>query len=118
MESSQFKYRRHLSPYLQYKWKYNNFKIKSFHLITDNTFEIIFQPKNRLLLPFMEFISRKKNGFAVSAIVSTRLSFIASIVAAGKFLNKDKKNGEVITSEFHLHCDKPIFYKANSVNNA
>ena len=111
----QFNYKKHLSPYLQYKWKFNDFWVCDFNSVSDTSFIVHFKPSYRSLLPITEFIYNKKKGFAVSAIVSTRLAYIASIIAVGKLLNKPKKDGEVITSEFQMNCDKPIFYKSSSV---
>lgn len=110
-EDRVFDFKKHLSPSLEWKWKFKSFKVIRAEVIDDDSVRITFKIKNRLLFGILSLFYPK--GFPVSGFDSSRLAFSASIIAAGHALNKDKKDGHVIVSNMKIDYVSPVWYSVN-----
>lgn len=96
----------HLSPTLQWKWRFQDFRITNVGPQPDGSFRVTFAPKFSALFPIVSLVMPTRGPLIL--ISSLRLGCISSIIAAGNALGKTYKDGEVIVKEQALSCLEPV----------
>ncbi len=91
---------------------FHDFRIETVCASDDlSSVEVKFIPTIRFLIPIIRlFRSRPR----MSLLSTIRLVNIASIIGAGLYLKKERKNGEVIVRDFQVTCKGGIAYDWNS----
>lgn len=101
-------FKKHLSPFLQWLWRYEDFVLKTVRRSEDfSIIEADFSPKSKwLIFLLLKFGITPR----LSMLASTRLINIAAIIGAGFHLKKPYKDGDVILRGFEVSCNRPVYY--------
>ena len=102
-------YKRHLSPFLQWFWHFQDFRIAEVTSSDDaSRFQLHFVPRYGLA----NFLVDSMRGpLRLSLPATVRLANIAAIIAAGLKFGKAKQDGDVIARDMQISCDSPIVYR-------
>lgn len=105
-----FNYKEHLSPALEWRWRFKAFEVIRVEVLNEQSVRVTFKIKNRILYGLLlKFYPR---GFPISGFDSSRLAFAASIIGAGHALKKSRKDGNVIVRKLEIDYTSPVWFSS------